>query len=60
MNRKTVSPSHDDRKSIDSKRGIFTSKNVPEEKPSVIPYLNTSLQGIRESLDDIKNINSSF
>ncbi len=47
MNRKTVSPSHDDRKSIDSKRGIFTSKNPPEEKPSVIPYLNTSLQGIR-------------
>jgi hypothetical protein len=26
-----------------------------EEKPSVIPYLNTSLQGLRKSIDGLKS-----
>lgn len=60
MNRNTreQSPVNEGKKSLDSKRGIFTSKNM-EEKPSVVPYLDTSLQGLREGIESLKLLGSS-
>jgi hypothetical protein len=47
MNRNSRSESPEGKRSLEGKKGIFTSKIVEEEKPSVIPYLNSSLQGLK-------------
>lgn len=41
------------------RKGIFiSSKQNDQEKPSVAPYLDTSLQGIKESINGLKTINA--